>query len=167
MRKIQSFRWRRIKMCPFELRTVFFAGWAVWFLLAASAVSAAELVSVNSAETDSGNSTSRIPVISADGRFVAFQSNASDLGATDNNGVADVFVFVNELVNNSRPLDIKPQACPNPLNVNSQGVLPVAILGTEDFDVTQVDPASVRLAGVEPLRWDLEECGDSLRTFRR
>jgi len=33
------------------------------------------------------------------------------------------------------PVDIKPTSCPNPLNVKSRGVLPVAILGTADFDV--------------------------------
>jgi hypothetical protein len=55
------------------------------------------------------------------------------------------------------PLDIKPTSCPNPLNTNSKGVLPVAILGTEDFDVTQIDPASVRLEGVAPLRWASED----------
>lgn len=54
-------------------------------------------------------------------------------------------------------IDIKPASCPNPLNLNSKGVLPVAILGTENFDVTQVDPASVLLEGVAPLRWDLED----------
>lgn len=55
------------------------------------------------------------------------------------------------------PLDIKPQSCPNPFNVKSKGVLPVAILGTEGFDVTLVDPVSIRLEGVAPLRWDLED----------
>jgi hypothetical protein len=50
-------------------------------------------------------------------------------------------------------VDIKPTSCPNPVNVKSNGVLPVAILGTEQFDVTQVDPGTVRLAGVAPLRW--------------
>jgi hypothetical protein len=54
-------------------------------------------------------------------------------------------------------VDIKPQSCPNPLNVNSKGVLPVAILGTATFDVTLVDPSTVRLEGVSPLRWDLED----------
>lgn len=54
-------------------------------------------------------------------------------------------------------VDIKPQSCPNPINVNGKGVLPVAILGTEEFDVTTVDPASVRLEGVAPLRWSLED----------
>lgn len=51
------------------------------------------------------------------------------------------------------PVDVKPTSCPNPLNVGSKGVLPIAILGAEDFDVTTVDPESVRLEGVAPLRW--------------
>jgi hypothetical protein len=55
------------------------------------------------------------------------------------------------------PVDIKPQSCPNPLNVKGKGVLPVAILGTDEVDVTQVDPESVRLEGVASLRWDLED----------
>ncbi|MBN1369595.1 MAG: hypothetical protein JW954_05105 [Dehalococcoidaceae bacterium] len=54
-------------------------------------------------------------------------------------------------------VDIKPQSCPNPLNLGSKGVVSVAILGTESFDVTNVDPATVMLAGVLPLRWSLED----------
>jgi hypothetical protein len=54
-------------------------------------------------------------------------------------------------------VDIKPQSCPNPLNPRAKGVLPVAILGTLDLDVTMIDPASVRLEGVEPLRWSIED----------
>lgn len=54
-------------------------------------------------------------------------------------------------------VDIKPTSCPNPLNVKNNGVLPVAIVGTEDLDVTTVDPASVRLIGVAPLRCSLED----------
>ena len=55
------------------------------------------------------------------------------------------------------PLDVRPGSCPNPLNCRSRGVLPVAILGTPAFDVTQIDPATVELAGVPPLRWDYED----------
>jgi|GEM_PF-3937367 len=54
-------------------------------------------------------------------------------------------------------VDIKPQSCPNPLNVADMGVLPVAILGTSDFDVSQVDPASLRLEGIAPVRWTMED----------
>jgi len=54
-------------------------------------------------------------------------------------------------------LDIKPGSCPNPVNTKSNGVLPVAILGTEQFDVTTVDPATLLLEGVAPLRWNFED----------
>ena len=49
------------------------------------------LVSINSAGTNSGNSDSTFPVISADGRYVAFMSNASDLVSGDSNGSSDIF----------------------------------------------------------------------------
>jgi len=53
--------------------------------------------------------------------------------------------------------DIKPQSWPNPLNTKSKGVLPVAILGTADFDVTTIDPVTVTLEGVAPIRWNIED----------
>ncbi len=56
-----------------------------------------------------------------------------------------------------RDIDIKPGSCPNPLNVKSRGFLPVAILGSEDFDVYSVDIASIRLAGVAPIRSSFED----------
>ena len=53
-------------------------------------------------------------------------------------------------------IDIKPQSCPNPLNVKSKGVLPVAILGTADLDVTDIDITSLRLNGVAPVKSGFE-----------
>jgi len=54
-------------------------------------------------------------------------------------------------------VDIRPGGCPNPLQVKSQGVLPVAILGAPTFDVTKLDVGSVRLQGVAPLHSSLED----------
>ncbi|MFC2036027.1 MauE/DoxX family redox-associated membrane protein [Chloroflexota bacterium] len=54
-------------------------------------------------------------------------------------------------------IDIKPTSCPNPLNVKSGGVLPVAILGTSDFDVTTIDPTTITLMGEPVLRWEIED----------
>jgi hypothetical protein len=54
-------------------------------------------------------------------------------------------------------LDIKPGSCPNPLNVRSNGVLPAAIAGSAALDAATIDPATIRLAGVAPLRWNLED----------
>lgn len=64
-------------------------------------------------------------------------------------------VFIS--VVNGVPFDIKPTSCPNPLNSKSGGVLPTALLGTPDFDVTEIDPESITLEGVSPLRWSLED----------
>src|SRR5262245_7399428 len=58
----------------------------------------------------------------------------------------------------SARLDIKPGACPNPCNRNSHGVLPVALLGSDALDVSQVDLSTLALSradgtgsGVAPL----------------
>ena len=60
-------------------------------------------------------------------------------------------------------VDIKPGSCPNSFNVKNNGVLPVAVLGTMDFDVTTIDPGTIRLTRepvdcfVQPIRWSCED----------
>jgi hypothetical protein len=57
----------------------------------------------------------------------------------DGNGIPDeCLVLV--------PLDIKPGSCPNSYNRRNNGVLPVALVGTEDFDVTQIDLATLLIS---------------------
>src|SRR5204863_383210 len=53
---------------------------------------ATEQASVDSAGTTEANGDSFYPQISADGNFVAFRSDASDLVTGDTNGVSDIFV---------------------------------------------------------------------------
>ena len=68
-------------------------------------------------------------------------------------------------------MDIKPGSCKNPLNVRSRGVLPVAILGTKEFDVTTIDPDTIEFTRevdgeVEsikpPIRYNYEDVGTPL-----
>lgn len=63
-------------------------------------------------------------------------------------------------------IDVHPGSCPNPINVESGGVLPVAILGTEDWPVYELDPTSVRIwridngnyiGGVKPIWHSYED----------
>jgi uncharacterized repeat protein (TIGR01451 family) len=54
-------------------------------------------------------------------------------------------------------IDIKPGSYPNSINLGSKGVVPVAILMTEDFDVSTVDPSTVEFAGAAPIRWTMED----------
>ncbi|MFC6674097.1 TolB family protein [Marinobacterium aestuariivivens] len=66
-----------------------FFGWVLISTFALAGIT--ERVSVNSAGVE-GNNFSNVPAISADGRFVAFRSGASNLVAGDTNGTGDVFV---------------------------------------------------------------------------
>jgi hypothetical protein len=45
-------------------------------------------------------------------------------------------------------IDIKPGSDPNCFNNDGNGVIPVAILGSETFDVIQIDPTTVSLEGM-------------------
>jgi hypothetical protein len=68
-------------------------------------------------------------------------------------------------------IDIKPGSCPNPFNLKDKGVLPVAVVGTDEFDVTQIDPVTIRLfwmdpdQSVAPLRWSLEDVATPYEPF--
>lgn len=58
--------------------------------------------------------------------------------------------------------DIKPGSDPNSINLKSKGLIPVAILTTESFDATTVDPPTVEFGpnGEAPLRWAVEDVDD-------
>jgi len=44
-------------------------------------------------------------------------------------------------------IDVKPGAEPDPINLRAKGVLPVCVFSSEEFDATQIDPATCDLAG--------------------
>lgn len=62
-------------------------------------------------------------------------------------------------------LDVKPGSCPNPLGIRSLGQMSVAILGASPLDVGTIDPASIRLAGVAPLRSNYEDVGTPFEPY--
>ncbi|UCF04129.1 MAG: FG-GAP repeat protein [bacterium] len=70
--------------------------------------------------------------------------------------------------------DIKPRSCPNPFNMKwmenkdkgsdndhamhkKGGVMPAALVGSEDFDVTDIDLSTLHLEGITPLRTAFED----------
>ena len=55
--------------------------------------------------------------------------------------------------------DIHPGGCPNPLNKNSKGVTPMAILGTADFNVEDINVSSLKVNGYSPVHSALEDVG--------
>ncbi len=62
-------------------------------------------------------------------------------------------------------IDIKPGSYPNSINPGSKGVIPVAILSTEDFDASTVEPETVRFgpdaaSAVQSALEDVDGDGD-------
>ncbi len=62
-------------------------------------------------------------------------------------------------------IDIKPGSYPNSINPNSKGVIPVAILTTDDFDASSADPETVvfgplEASAVHYAMEDVDEDGD-------
>jgi hypothetical protein len=86
------------------------------------------------------NETPEIPGLSSDPVFfvAAIEGDAQGVGAA---------------------FDLRPGSCENTLNTKSKGLLPAAILGMPTLDVSTIDPASIRLAGVAPVRWSIEDVG--------
>lgn len=60
-------------------------------------------------------------------------------------------------------VDVKPGSYPNSINLKSKGVVPVAVLTSDGFDATTVEPDTVVFAGAEPVKWrtrDVDDDGD-------
>jgi hypothetical protein len=54
-------------------------------------------------------------------------------------------------------IDIKPGSYPNSINLKSNGVVPVALLTTADFNASAVNPSTIKFAGASPLKWKMED----------
>lgn len=63
------------------------------------------------------------------------------------------------------PVAVKPGGCPSPINMKARGMVPVAILGTDELDVSQIDPATIRLEGVAPVRSAHEDVGSPVEPY--
>lgn len=54
-------------------------------------------------------------------------------------------------------IDIKPGSDVNPLNLKSKGLVPVALLTTDDLDALTVDLNSLIFAGAKPVKWVVQD----------
>jgi hypothetical protein len=94
---------------------------------------APNLVTVNAADTDGDGVAD--PFDNCPRRPNTDQADENDNGVGD---ACDLGTLVTSVA-----IDIKPGSGPNPLNPFSRGVVPVALLGSEDFDVTDVDRSTL------------------------
>lgn len=54
-------------------------------------------------------------------------------------------------------IDIKPDSDINPINLKSKGLVPVAILTTDNLDALTVDLNSIIFAGANPVKWEVQD----------
>ena len=69
-------------------------------------------------------------------------------------------------------IDIKPGGYPNKINLSASGLLPVAVLTTQDFDASQFTPEMAHLSdasvamncmGAPAIRWKLDDVNGDYR----
>lgn len=65
--------------------------------------------------------------------------------------------FVCSLPEAEVAVDIHPGSCPNPLGTKRAGLIPVAISGSADFDVNEINVSTLTLAGVSPKMLAIED----------
>ena len=88
------------------------------------------------------------------GRFEIAVMNADGSGQTviasgSQNGFPDWQPLVPSVI--TVLVDVKPGSTRNPINLRSHGVIPVAILTTDTFDATTVDPSTVCFGDADDL----------------
>lgn len=54
-------------------------------------------------------------------------------------------------------VDVKPGSDTNVINLKSKGVIPVAILTTDNFDAGTINPETVLFADASPVHWTLDD----------
>ncbi|MFC1955006.1 hypothetical protein ACFLWZ_00445 [Chloroflexota bacterium] len=100
-----------------------------------------------------------------------YNFNATELTAINGAGFLDVVPFdleggvagdkntytIGMTVGYLVTIDIKPCSDPNSINLRSKGVLPVAVLTTDDFDATNVNPTTVELDGVPAIKSEIRD----------
>ena len=80
---------------------------------------------------------------------VAFTTLVHFVGDLPSNEIVVVGRLSADKQPQSVSIDINPGSDPNCFNINGHGVIPVAVLGDEDFDVNQIDVTTLSLAGLK------------------
>jgi len=93
----------------------------------------------------------------------ALWSTASHADHPDNDygwGVIDAFAAARTRFTRTVAFDIMPGCCRNPFNPRSRGLVPAVLFGSDDLDVRDIDPSSLRLLDrVAPVKSKIADRG--------
>jgi len=96
--------------------------------------------------TDGSNGSESVPVFAGD--IFGFRVNTvDDIGGEAFLEISNFSVIPDA---SCADIDIKPNSDPNSINLSNKGVIPVAILGSDTYDVTDVDFSSLDFEGAAP-----------------
>jgi glyoxylase-like metal-dependent hydrolase (beta-lactamase superfamily II) len=115
--------------------------------------------SVPSAEYDVSDDSDPYPTITVEGWSDEVGEHTMTITATDfagNIGSSSVTYTVNPLIIQVT-IDIKPGSKPNSINLRSKGVVPVAVLSTNEFDARALNPETVLFSASAPKKWKQED----------
>lgn len=104
-------------------------------------------------ETVSGASGLTVNHIFTAGGMTTVTVNAIDKDGGTTAASASYTIYLIQRVN----LDIKPGNTKNNVNVKSQGVIPVTIYTTSDFDAATINGSTIQLAGVSARNFRLQD----------
>ncbi len=64
---------------------------------------------------------------------------------------------ISEAIQPEVDFDVHPQSCPNPINVKSGGLTPMAILGSDSLNVNDIDPDTLKVNGFPIAKYAYED----------
>jgi hypothetical protein len=108
---------------------------------------------------DNGGSSYRVDIGARSRKNSYFKGTIDDVSIFNKVLSAEEIQEIFESMSEPYPvaMDIKPDSFPNPVNVKSQGVLPVAVLGSADLDVSEIVATSIRLNSIGAVRDSYED----------
>jgi hypothetical protein len=97
--------------------------------------------------------------------MTATEDASGALNITNSGNQGMITVEFNEQTQNLGPegsvdvikIDIKPGSYPNSIKLKSKNLKPVAVLSSDEFNATTVDPDTVVFTGAEPVKWKIKD----------
>ncbi len=132
--------------------------------IAAMGVYGAHWYGIVDADNSQGNSLNVVEDYSMGSTSMAAMTggNIWDIDLLDENtggAILDAVLnaCITEAIQPEVDFDVHPQSCPNPINIKSGGLTPMAILGSDSLNVNDIDPSTLKVNGFLIAKYAYED----------